>query len=155
MDIFGLSDPDSIRPQLRNTNKFIKLSWCVHFQFQIENLFQNLLGRLGEKPRRGYWNVSRKIVDTLSLPYSDRSHRKLNILALVRNSLHNNGTHLQQDFQIQVDRVKFRFKKGNIVRCAYWDHIAHVWLHVLPILKNIYYHPRVRSISGTLPANFV
>jgi len=150
IDIFGLSSAVSIGPQVRNTNKFLKLSWCVQFQFQIETLFKNVLKSLGEQVPSGYWKITQKLIKALSIKNPKDSQDVLNILAFIRNSQHANGTHLaynKKDSTVIVDGVTYQFKHGDKIRCATWDHIAHAWRNLLPILKDIYYNNRVKNIQ--------
>ena len=150
LDIFGLSSAASIGPQVRNTNKFLKLSWCVQFQFQIETLFKNILKSLGEQVPSGYWKITKQLFTTLSIKNSNYWQDVLNILAFIRNSQHANGTHLaykKTDTTTIVDGVTYHFKNGDIIRCATWDHIAHAWINLLPTLIDVYYNNCVKIIK--------
>lgn len=158
LTVFGLSSLDRVGPNLKKNSKFIRLSWCTQFQFQLENLFKNILKELGEDIPKGYWQICRVLLDTLQLDNREHYLDVLNIIAYIRNSQHANGTHLgyrEQDSIIEVDGVVFEFKHGEIVRCATWDHIAHAWLNILPILRQIFYHDEVLSIPGVLPSVFL
>ena len=149
MEVFGLTSQESIGPQIRNTNKYVKLSWCTQFQFQIENLFRNILKELRESVPAGYWNISQKLVKSLGMQDRIYCQQVLNILAFIRNSQHANGTHFgykEQDTIIKVDGVPFEFRHGAVIQCATWDHIAHAWLNVLSILRQIYNNERVLEI---------
>lgn len=157
LNVLGLSSPSRIGPNVSATNKFVKLSWCTQFQFQIENLFKNILKGLHKTPPNGYWQLSGKLLDVLHLEKKDHALQVLNIIAHIRNSQHANGTHFgyrERDTIVPVEGVLFEFRHGEIVQCATWDHIAHAWLSILPILKQIYYHDRVLKIPGVLPYQF-
>lgn len=126
------------------------VSWCVQFQFQIETLFKNILKNLGEQVPSGYWKITQKLIKALSIKNPKYSQDVLCILAFIRNSQHANGTHLaynKKDTTVVVDSVNYHFKHGDIIRCATWDHIAHAWINLLPILKDIYYNSRVKNIK--------
>lgn len=158
LTVFGLSSLDRVEPNLKINSKFVRLSWCTQFQFQIENLFKNILKGLGESVPKGYWQICRAVLDTLQLDSGGHYLDVLNIIAYIRNSQHANGTHFgyrERDSIIEVDGVVFEFKHGKIVRCATWDHIAHAWLNILPILRQIYYHDTVLEIPSVLPSAFL
>ncbi len=150
MSIFGLTDPASIGPQIRNSNKFLKLSWCILFQFQLENLFQNILKSSKINFKDGFWNISEDILKNLGISNRKYLHKKLQVLAYIRNSLHNNGTYINKQGKsqiIQVDKIRYRFNHNKVIRCANWDYIAHVWLNLLPILEQIHYNRKVTGVS--------
>lgn len=154
---FRLSDSSNIGSQVRKMSKFNRLSWCVMFQFQIENLLRNILKELGESVPNGYFKVAEKITGRLSLPNEKHTIRRLNIIAYIRNSLHNNGIHKafnQKDTVIQVDKIAFKFRNLKTVKCANWDHISHAWVGLLPVLRRIYYHSDVACLVN-IPNQYV
>jgi hypothetical protein len=157
LNVFGLSSLDGVGRNLKTNSKFIRLSWCAQFNFQLENLFRNILQGLGEDAPRGYWQICRALLNTLQLDNREHYLDVLNIIAYIRNSQHANGTHFgyrQQDSVIEVEGAVFEFRHGEIVTCATWDHIAHAWLNILPILRQVYYHDEVLRIPGVLPSAF-
>ena len=162
MVLFGITPPsrDRLSHDLRDAAKFVKLSWCVQFQFQIETLFKNLLKAVGSsalKPETGYWRVAREIVQLFEVPDPEQSHRLMNVIAHIRNSQHANGIHhgfKGSDAIVDAGGVLFEFRDQQPVQCATWDHIAHAWLSLLPIMKHIYYHPRVRDLTDPIPDRF-
>ena len=157
VSFFGLSDSSSIGPQVRNMAKFTRLSWCVMFQFQLENLLRNILKELGEYVPSGYYQVAEKIIERLSLPNEKHTIRRLNIIAYIRNSLHNNGIHKafnQKDTVIQVDKIQFSFRHLKTVKCANWDHISHAWNGLLPVIRRIYFHCDVACLVN-IPNQYI
>jgi S-adenosylmethionine synthetase len=127
------------------------------FQFQLENLFRNTLKELGVSVPSGYYKVAEKITDRLSLPNRKHTIRRLNIIAYIRNSLHNNGIHEafnKKDTIIQVDKIPFSFKHLKTVNCATWDHISHAWNGLLPVIRRIYFHSDVACLVN-IPNQYV
>lgn len=156
VNFFGLSDSSSIGPQVRNMAKFTRLSWCVMFQFQLENLLGNILKELGETVPSRYYKVAEKITYRLRLPNKKHTIRRLSVIAYIRNSLHANGIHKafnKEDTVIQVDKVQFSFNHLKTVKCATWDHIAHAWTGLLPVIRKIYFHGDVACLVN-IPNQF-
>jgi len=136
----------------------VKLAWVTLFQFQIETLFRFLLKELGEDIPKGYWKICEKIVKVLEIEKPKENMFLLNILANIRNSLHSGGYHMgyeRKDINGEINKVLFEFKHGEIVQCVTWDHLAHVWLNLLPLLENIYYHDKVKKINKIVPNQFI
>lgn len=156
MSFFGLDNSSSLGPQVRNMSKFTRLSWCVMFQFQFENLARNILKELGVAVPGGYYKVTEDLVDRLSLPNRMHTIRRLNILANIRNSLHNNGIHKSHDKKdtiVQVDYIKYKFGHLKTIDCASWDHISHIWKGLLPVIRKIYFHSDVAKLKN-IPNQF-
>jgi hypothetical protein len=157
MRFFKLEDLSSLGPQVRNMSKYTRLSWCVMFQFQFENLARNILKELGLTVPSGYYKVTEKLVDRLSLPNRLHTIRRLNILANIRNSLHNNGIHKSYDKKdtiVQIDNIQYKFMHLKTVKCANWDHISHAWKGLLPTIRKIYFHSDVAKLKK-IPNHFI
>jgi len=155
--IFGLPTSENLGRNLKDTSKFIRLSWCTQFQFQLETLFKILLQALGKSVPRSYWQITQQIVDIFQIPNPQDVHDLLNVIAFIRNSQHANGIHhgyQNTDTLVIIDGVSFEFKHGQLVKCVNWDHIAHAWMNHLPIVKHIYLHPKVCALPSPLPDQF-
>lgn len=72
------------------------------FQFQIENLFENLWRALGKDRDGQYWRLAMNLLDRLELRTESRVSR-LRFLKDIRNSLHNNGIHAYPSWSLEID----------------------------------------------------
>ncbi|WP_428327051.1 hypothetical protein [Nitrosopumilus sp.] len=72
-----------------------KLTLLTMSHFVIENCLKTLLSALdsSQDPPSGFYNIAKKLLDTITVSDKVNSLEILNILAIVRNSLHNNGNH--------------------------------------------------------------
>ena len=153
-----LDDVGNRAAHIRSMNKFLKLSYCVQFQFQVETLLKTLLKELGYVPPGGYYRVCEKIVNVLGITNGAYRLKVLNLLAYIRNSQHANGPHFggsRGDTIIQVQGVRFAFRHGKVVRCANWDHIALASVAVLNIVQAICATLQVRGTPDPIPDIYI
>jgi len=154
-----LTELTNLEANIKNQAKFVKLAWVTLFQFQIENLFKILLKEMEEEVPFSYWNVCKKILEVLNIEKPEETLFLLNVLAYFRNSLHSNGIHYGykgMDSSGEINMVHFEFRHGQpIERIVTWDHVAHIWLNLLPLLENIYYHDKVKKIKKIVPNQFI
>ena len=123
--LIGLSNGRTDRA-VEVLEKGSRLSLVLLFQFQIENLFKNLLSALGIAiVPRGYHQILNKIMGELQLSDIQAKHDTLYILAMIRNSLHSNGIHTGSAKTVTVAGVTYDFVKDKKVSCAGWGHIIH------------------------------
>jgi hypothetical protein len=104
----------------QNTTQFMaqydtinRASYCTNAMFNVENFLNSLTERLGKKKDGGYRTVTRTIKDSLKL--IDEQFKILNVPAVVRNSLHNNGYHTEKDFEVVIRGKLYKFETGKQV----------------------------------------
>lgn len=133
---------------------------CILFQFQVENLFQNIWRELGKNFDSQYLRLSGNLLDQLGLKSEERLD-KLKFLAYIRNSLHNNGIHKDSDWNYLI-QIKLEtelgpivisgnqeFAKSNIVECSPITALA-AFCGVLEVVIDILCSHKVSSIPGPI-----
>jgi len=138
------SDGQSIKKNLKglgeeNTCKFLDqfnlinmLSFVTMLNFQLEIIFKELLIALKINPKENeyYWIVRSLIEEIFSDEDEDEKKKKrriLNILAQIRNSLHNNGVYNSKyPFDVEIDGKEYNFTNGVRIDCANWTDISKI-----------------------------
>lgn len=143
---------------LKDTEKFmvgsLRLGFTVLVHFKIDNLFQNILRELNHLPRRGYWNLSDKILEISLIPKRGVEKDILTAFANLRNSLHGNGIHRTNGLEVIIDEVKFSFIKDKKVECASWQHILIALEANIDILRKILLSNEVVNIKYEIKDDF-
>ena len=149
--LIGLLDDNMSQDVLRGWDKISKLSFVLLCQFQIENCVSTLNKSLSLKSRGGFYNEAEALILFLSLP--KRCLKMLNVPALIRNTLHNNGIHNssnQQKFCIIIRSVNYSFSPGRHISCATWEHIAHVLENSVVVLERIFNHKKIKALNSPI-----
>ena len=131
----------------------------MSFQFKLETLWKNLIRELGTtNPRQGYHNTLEDLFRMV--PVSDPNRSKFNtlhVLALVRNSLHSNGTHYGYkgaSYHIEIDGLMFDFEHGALVQCAGWWHIIHALNGAVGVIDGILNTPAIKALPDPVFNDF-
>ena len=132
--------------------KMSRLALVALFQFQVENLFRNLITALGtEVGGEGYYHLVRSLVKSISLGEPDAKLDALDALAHVRNSLHRNGIHWGykgRSSRICIGGVRFDFVHGEKVSCAGWGHVAVLLAALTSVLEAVLAAPEIVSLTS-------
>lgn len=135
--------------------KNIRLSLVLLFQFQIENLFKNLLSALGiAGVPHGYHQILKKILCELKLSDIQIKHDTLYILAMIRNSLHSNGIHTDPSKTVAIAGVTYDFEKDKKVSCAGWGHIIYAAEAGLDIVYEILDDGRITALPAPVKDSY-
>lgn len=135
---------DLMLDYLRNT-----LTSKAHFK--IENLFSNILKALHATPNRpGYWHISIAMLQEAGISTSGTEKNILAVLANLRNSFHANGMHSKDDLNVDIDGLKFEFRKGSRVECASWQHIVVILRANISVLKSVLLSRNVSSLQDEI-----
>ncbi len=89
--------------------------------------------------------MTKKLKDELNL--SDYQCDILNLPAVTRNSLHNNGYHTEKDFEVRIGRRTYKFEKDTQVRFAGWDNLFIMFDELLDVLEVIIESAKVKHIA--------
>ncbi len=148
--LIGLTTPTKEGVQLAGNNiaYVTKIGFCMTAQSQIENSLRNVSRELGLNNSAGFYRLAEALVLNVGLP-SDRVER-LNVAAMIRNSLHDNGMHRGhrgQDSVITLGGVVYEFRDGQRVECADWEHIAHALETSIDVLEEIFNSAAVSSLG--------
>jgi len=124
---------------LWNFDNMNRRSFLTNFLFQIEVLLESINNVLTNPTvDNGYKLLIKHIIKELKLKNSDNeTFRKLYFPAMVRNALHMNGTHTENDDNGKIDGILFKFKKGNIVAYASWRHTYFFCDKILDVVEEI------------------
>lgn len=149
--LLGLSSPTNLGPGVSDIEIFTKLSLVPLFQFQVENLFKNLLRELGESniPSQ-YYRIVKKLLEVLDIEDIATKLDILSIPANIRNSLHANGIHHGRAVVVDVNGISYSFQDGKKVSCAGWLHITNIFHAVVDIIEEILHSSKVRAIEGPI-----
>ena len=133
----------------------LRLGFMTLAHFKIDNLFYNILRHLNALPeKRGYWNLTDKILEQCSIPKRGTEKDILTAFAYLRNSLHGNGIHRNSDLTLTIGEMKFKFVKGSRVECASWEHIVVLLKANVEILGKILQSDKVKNIRSEIQDDF-
>lgn len=137
--IGGNDGPDSIMLN------YLRHSLTVMIQFNIENLFSNLLRSVSNEPPRNFKDIVLAMLSATNIASDGYERNVLMALAYVRNSFHNNGIHRNDNFIVCIDGAHFEFRRDQKIRCASWNHLVLLIREIIKLLRTILLCP---TISG-------
>ncbi len=153
--LIGLSEGRSDRA-VEILEQGTRLSLVFLFQFQIENLFKNLLSALGIAGiPRGYHQILTKILRELQLSDIQTKHDTLYTLTMIRNSLHSNGKHTDSSKSVTIAGVTYDFEKDKNVSCAGWSYIIHAADAGLDIVYEILDDGQITALPAPVKDSYV
>ncbi len=141
------------REGARVLEKMTRLGFVTLFLFQIENLLKNLLRGLGQEPPKGYYDIARTLLRSVSVSDPDSKLEILNTPALIRNSLHANGIHYgykESSSSLTIGGVAYEFVHSKPVRCAGWHHIIHALDAVVGVIIEILSTPAIKALKDPI-----
>jgi len=154
--IFGISNPNDMNDAGNKLSKFTRLSLVTILQFQLENLFVNILSNFEpEKKHRGYGNIVCKLFKHITISNKDDKIETLNVLQYIRNSLHSNGIHNNDTLTKTIDGYTFEFIKSQKVEGVGLDSISIVINVVIKIVEEIIKSPEIKNITTTISDQYV
>ena len=122
-----------------------RASYCTKAMFNIEIFLKNLAKGLGKKTDISYRTLTRTIKDSLSL--TDDQFDILNVLARVRNSLHNNGYHTEEDFEVVIRGKSYKFEENKQVKFSGWDDLYIMFDELLDVMVVIIESTEVKQLT--------
>src|SRR5437899_5176093 len=85
----------SMQKVLERMGEHLKRSMVTMIQFRLDNMVKNVLGLVNKgSVSRSYTSNIDVLLQSLQLPDTERKKQILRILQYLRNTYHNNGTHL-------------------------------------------------------------
>lgn len=127
----------------------LRLGFTVLYQFQVENLLKNLLRALGETPPTSFYKSAERLLNRISVTERHKKLETLNVVALIRNSMHSNGIHYSRDkssTRIAIKGIVYDFEYGKKVSCAGWSYLIPALHAGLNVLEEILMSPEVRAL---------
>jgi len=147
----GIKDAD--QDVLEKTASYLelnnKISLVVRTHFQIEYCLFIISKKLKIGKSKKFYNLAKSVINNLKLEpfYVD----VLYTLALIRNSLHNNGIHYgykhNRDITKTIKGVEFNFIHGEVVNCAFLEQIVHLLNSNLDVFVGIFEHPDISALE--------
>jgi len=148
------SGVDLVQTELNMINH-LRLGFMILAHFKLDNLFHNILRHLNALPqRKGYWNLTNKILEECGIPNDGTEKDILTAFANLRNSLHGNGIHRTNTLQITIDELNFDFIKDERIECANWEHILVLLNSNIDILREILLSDKVSNIQTDIADDF-
>jgi hypothetical protein len=133
----------------------LRLGFITLTHFKIDNLFHNILKYLNALPgKTGYWKLTDEILGQCSILKTGTEKNILTAFAYLRNSLHNNGIHRNDDLELEIDQIKFKFIKDSPVECASWEHIVVLLKANVDVLEKVLLSPKIINIKTEIKDDF-
>jgi hypothetical protein len=140
----GLTEPDRTQFLLQY-DTINRAGYCTKAMFDIEYFLNILAEHLGVKTDGGYWRVTERMKESLNL--TDQQFKILNVPAALRNSLHNNGYHMQKDFEVVICGKLYKFEKGKQVMFSGWDNLYIMFDKLLDVIVFIIESAKVKRLT--------
>lgn len=136
----------------RCLDDLLRLGFLILYQFQVENLFRDLIIAItGIEPPTSWNKLAKDFLSRISIADRDRSFNTLNVLAILRNSYHSNGIHnppTKKSEKIVIGTVEYDFVYGDRVSCAGWAYIVHAIHAGLDVLEEILFSKEIVALSS-------
>ena len=142
-------NPSMSKKQLQeivlNFDKINRMSYLTHFMFRVEVFLKRLAEiLLSPSPNYGYKNLVKHVLKELGMGGQDSERfRILYFPAIVRNSLHMDGSYTEKNIQGKINNIPFRFTKGKRVRYASWRNLYFFCDKILYVIEEIMKHEKV------------
>lgn len=133
---------------IRNFDLVNRRSYLTSFMFQVEVFLERINGILPNvATEQGYKKLVKHVLKELGMTQKDNEkYRILYFPALVRNSLHMNGTHMGDDDNGKIQNIPFSFKNKQLVGHAGWRHMYFFCEHILDVIEEILKNKQIGNI---------
>ena len=123
-------------------------SLILMYQFAIENMLRNISNAIRIKTgKKGFSEISKELLSKLGL---SKYLLQISLLALIRNTLHNNGIHRGNHAEIALNGFEFRFRNGEAIKCSGWGHIILAIDGSLDVVEKILTHDDVVHLNAPI-----
>ena len=148
----------AINELIQNFDVLHRRSFFTEFMFHVE-VFLKSVNRILPKVTqdKGYYNLMTFILKELGIANkNEEKHYIMKFSSFIRNSLHNNGIHTEEDDDGKVSGIHFFYNKGETIETASWYHIVFFCDGILDIFELILKHKLVgkkymKSMSAPSP----
>lgn len=148
----------SMQKVLERMGEHLKRSMVTMIQFRLDNMVKNVLASMNKgvhnKGAMSYTSNIDALLQSLQLPDTDRKNQILRILQYMRNTYHNDGTHLfGKPINVQIENYSFIFDKNYSIDCASWAHVTIAMKATFEVLADILNSTQVRALAWPAPVH--
>jgi hypothetical protein len=124
-----------------------RASYCTAAMFNVEIFLKRIIDNLpGNNKTHGYRNITENLRKSLGLTPYQRD--VLNVLARVRNALHDDGYHRKPDHTVVIRGISYNFVNGQKIGLAGWNHLYIMSDELLDVIINsIIDTPQVEKLT--------
>jgi hypothetical protein len=124
-------------------------------QFRLDNMVKNVLASMNKgSVSMSYTSNIDALLQSLQLPDTDRKNQILRILQYMRNTYHNDGTHLfGMPINVQIENYSFIFDKNYSIDCESWAHVTIAMKATFEVLGDILNSTQVRALAWPVPVH--
>lgn len=140
---------------LAQFDTWAKLNILVFSLFRFESLVSDLLAAFDPdyNQRRGFQKKLADLLARLGLPGAKEKEDCFRVLALLRNSLHNNSINKNGDHDIQLSGARFVFKDDKPTQATIQDTLL-LLDRAVEITAEIINHPKVLALPAPIENRF-
>lgn len=145
----------SMQKILERMSEYIKRSLVTMIQFRLDNMIKNILASM-QKGAVGtsYTSNIDILLPKLHLPNLERKNQILRILQYMRNTYHNNGTHLLgRPINVHLDKYAYIFDKNQPIDCASWGHVTVAIRATFEVVDEILSSAPVKGLAWPVPVH--
>jgi len=125
-----------------------KTSFITLLMFQIEVFLKGLSAKLNIVPRnRCYSSVVNALADQIIHDNRKQKKKLLMTLAHVRNALHANGYHMNNDFEVTIDEITYKFHEKSEIDFLGWTQVFVFMNATLDVLEEIIFSSQISEID--------
>jgi len=131
---------------LNNVDRLHRRTFLTLFMANLELLLERINEILPHPKEKdeGYKRLVKHVLKELEMSKIDNeTYRILYFPYAVRNSLHANGTHMDENDNGKIDGIHFWFKKGELVNHSSWRCLYFFCDKILDVVKLIFEHKLV------------
>lgn len=140
---------------LERMGEHLKRSLVTMIQFRLDNMVKNVLASINKgSVSTSYTSNIDTLLQSLQLPDTERKKQILRILQYMRNTYHNNGTHLLgKPINVQIENHSFIFDKNCSIDCASWAHLTIAMKATFEVLGDILNSTQVKALGWPVPVH--
>lgn len=142
-----IMNDDTMPRFIANQDLYHRSACLTNFLFYAETFFKSVNDVL-KKPfeSKGYANLTKHVLKELNLhDVKLENYNALYIPAIVRNSMHAEGMHVDNDYNGKINKILFKFKKGRPVEYGSWKHVCFFLEHYFEVIDKILSTPRIKN----------
>jgi hypothetical protein len=138
---------------LERMGEHLKRSLVTTIQFRLDNMVKNILRTMSRgSVGLGYATNIDALLSFFQLPDTNRKNQILRVLQYMRNTYHNNGTHIAgKPINLQIENYSFIFDKNCSIDCASWAHVTVAMKATFEVVFEILNSRQVKALPWPVP----